>query len=252
MKSFAILFIVLFATIGNAAAQGDTTFTRFAGETITAIEAKGALLVTARQGEQTGVTITVPDRLKERLAIDLRDGRLSISLEKANNLKRNEKCRVDITYSALEAIDLSGVCVLTIEGDNNVDRLSVKAAGVSNIEIPGTFTVNRAARVTLLGVSGMKGSLLCDTLDIDISGNSSIALSGEGETADIRVSGTSHADLQALVLTEATAKATGTSKISLHVLDSLRAEATGLSRITYSGSPESLNLKTSGMAKITE
>ena len=252
MRTIAILFIALFAVIGTAAAQSDTVFTCFEGKAIAAIKADGAFTITVRRGERTRVTVSVPERLKERFSAELLGERLTLAAGKSANLRRNEKCLVNVTCPSLSDIDLSGVCALTLEGGHAADRLSVRASGVSSVEWADTITVRRSARLVLEGVSSVKGLLLCDTLDIEVGGNSSLVLSGEGETADIRITGTSQADLQALVLTEAVAKATGNSRVSLHILDTLRAEASGLSRVTYAGSPQSLDLKATGMAKISE
>ena len=68
----------------SAAAPADTTITRFEGQPIAAIETRGAITVTARQGEATGVTVTLPRRLADRLTVDLRDGLLTIEIGRAH------------------------------------------------------------------------------------------------------------------------------------------------------------------------
>lgn len=246
----ATLAAALWAALTSAAAPADTTITRFEGQPIAAIETRGAITVTARQGEATGVTVTLPRRLADRLAVDLRDGLLSIDL-KTSNLKRGETCRVEITHGPLRSIDLSGACALTLDGDHSADSLAVKVSGASSIKIPGTLAVARHTVLTLLGASHLHGTLLCDSLLADIRGSSSLTLSGEGDTARVLVSGTSRADLSDFPLTAATAEATGASRLTLHITETLRARATGASRVAYSGSPSTLDLHTSGLSKIT-
>lgn len=252
MKKITTILFVLWITIANAAASQDTTLMRFEGESIAAIEAEGALCVTVRQGEATGVAATLPARLCNQLDIDLREGTLTIRLKGNQKLKRNESVSVDVTCSALRRAAIGGVCTLVIEGDITADSLSLEASGVSGIEIPGSIAVPGKANLSLAGVSSFKGRLLADDLTVDLRGNSSLTLDGEGDTAHILVAGSSQADMDAFPLTEATVEVSGVSKLFLHVTEALRASANGLSRITYSGSPETLDLRTSGMSKITE
>ena len=114
MRTIAILFIALFAVIGTAAAQSDTVFTCFEGKAIAAIKADGAFTITVRRGERTRVTVSVPERLKERFSAKLLGERLTLAAGKSANLRRNEKCLVNVTCPSLSDIDLSGVCALAL------------------------------------------------------------------------------------------------------------------------------------------
>ena len=132
--------------------------------------------------------------------------------------------------------------VLKIETTERINshtplRVRISAPDIERVEASGACKVS---------VEGVKNS----DLAIDTSGASKVDLSGETGALDIDVSGASKIDAEGLVTGIATVDASGASKVSLFVTDRLTSTASGASRIIYSGTPASVEKKTSGASSV--
>ncbi|MGE3468087.1 MAG: head GIN domain-containing protein [Pyrinomonadaceae bacterium] len=132
--------------------------------------------------------------------------------------------------------------VLHISTDGKVSSgnpmiVRISAPDIDRIDASG------AAEVTL---SEVKNS----GLTIDSSGASKIKLAGETAKLVIDISGATKVDAEELTAENATVKASGASKVAVNVTGSLRGDASGASRIEYSGSPAEVIKKSSGASGI--
>lgn len=133
--------------------------------------------------------------------------------------------------------------VLRIECSRRVSpktpmKIIIFAPDIDNIETSG------AANVI---VNSIKNS----GLNIDSSGASKILVTGETTKLVVDVSGATKIDAEGLVSENAVIDTSGASHVSVNVLNSLRTDASGASKITYSGSPRELNTKKSGAASVS-
>lgn len=133
--------------------------------------------------------------------------------------------------------------VLRIECSRRVSpktpmKIIISAPDIENIETSG------AANVTL-------NSIKNSGLNIDSSGASKILVTGETTKLVVDVSGATKIDAEGLVSENAVIDTSGASHVSVNVLNSLRTDASGASKITYSGSPRELNTKKSGAASVS-
>jgi hypothetical protein len=134
--------------------------------------------------------------------------------------------------------------ILKIQSDgrfsnSNPIRVRISAPNIESIRAAG------ASKVT---VSELKNS----SVDVDTSGASRVSLSGETSNLTIEVSGASHIDAAALRAENADVDASGASNISVFATNRLSADASGASRISYTGSPASVEKKASGASKISQ
>ncbi len=119
----------------------------------------------------------------------------------------------------------------------NPIRVRISAPDVENLEISG------ASKVSL---SDLKNAALA----VNSSGASKISLAGETSKLTIDVSGASKIDAENLRTEDAAIDASGASHVSVNVSGTLRADASGATKIIYSGSPRNVEKKTSGASSV--
>ena len=132
--------------------------------------------------------------------------------------------------------------VLKIETTERINshtpmRVRISAPDIESIDASG------ACRVS---VAGVKNS----SLDIDTSGASKLKIEGETSVVNVEVSGASNIDAESLKARTATVDASGASNVSLFVTERLMSDASGASKISYSGNPTSVEKKTSGVSSV--
>lgn len=133
--------------------------------------------------------------------------------------------------------------VLRIECSRRVSpktpmKIIIAVPDIENIETSGV------ANVTLNSIKNAG-------LHIDSSGASKIFVTGETTKLVVDVSGATKINAEGLVTENADIETSGASQVSVNVLNSLRTDASGASRITYSGGPRELNTKKSGAASVS-
>jgi hypothetical protein len=77
-------------------------------------------------------------------------------------------------------------------------------------------------------------------------------LSGETAKLGVEVSGASNIDAEDLKAGAADIEASGASKVSVFATGQLRADASGASKIVYSGAPANIEKTSSGVSSIRE
>lgn len=117
-------------------------------------------------------------------------------------------------------------------------RVRVHAPAISTVEASG------AARVDL---SEFKNT----SLNVDASGASKISVSGSTETLRLDVSGASKIEASNLNSKSCDISASGASTVEVSVSEKLDANASGASRISYSGSPSVIEERSSGASRIS-
>ena len=118
-------------------------------------------------------------------------------------------------------------------------KVRISAPDIEKLDVSG------AAKVSVTDLKNV--ALLLDT-----SGASKINLAGETDKLIIDVSGASSIEAENLKTRAATVDASGASKISVFASESVRADASGASRITYTGGAADIVKKSSGASSVSE
>ena len=163
--------------------------------------------------------------------------------------------RVEITVGKEFAVEL--------EGDDNILPLVETSVrnGVLHFERSGGIcTENRLiARISLpeldnLEVSGATAAAVANVnsedLKIRASGASKIEINGAAADLDAKISGASKLNADNLQTARAKVRASGASKAAIFASESVDADASGASRIIYSGNPTKVKNDASGASKI--
>lgn len=133
--------------------------------------------------------------------------------------------------------------ILKISSDRRISpkstiRIKVSAPDIDSLDISGVANVN---------VTGLSNS----DLSVDSSGASKVALNGTTSKLTVDVSGATKIDAEQLKTENATVDASGACNVVVNVTGTLRADASGASRISYAGSPTDVMKKTSGAANVS-
>ncbi|MFN6962211.1 MAG: head GIN domain-containing protein [Pyrinomonadaceae bacterium] len=136
-------------------------------------------------------------------------------------------------------------------GDTLDIRLTKRVSRHSELKVKITAPVidgvesGGASRIDVSGVTG-------DTFDLDTSGASRVTLRGDVNNAVIRASGAGSVDAGDLRAANADVDASGAAKVAVNVSGHLKADASGASRISYRGSPASVERHTSGAGSVDQ
>ncbi len=118
-------------------------------------------------------------------------------------------------------------------------KIRISAPDIDHIDASGVSKVN---------LSAVKNN----ELHVDTSGASKINISGETAKFTVEVSGASSIDAENLKAENANIDASGASHVSVFATGELKSDASGASKIVYSGSPKNIEKKTSGASSVRE
>jgi hypothetical protein len=90
-----------------------------------------------------------------------------------------------------------------------------------------------------------------DNFKLDISGASKVKLEGEAASFDAESSGASRVEAENFKAVKVNARASGASKVLVFAADSVKADASGASCITYSGNPKNVTKNSSGASSVS-
>ncbi|CAN5439852.1 hypothetical protein BH10ACI2_BH10ACI2_08120 [soil metagenome] len=151
-----------------------------------------------------------------------------------------------------------------IEGDDNILKYIkvVLRNGTLSIEADRKLSPTSPIRVRIsapdiekLDVSGVANVTLNDLknseLNIDASGASKIKINGETASLIVDVSGATKIDAENLKAVDANIDASGASDVVVNVSGDLKSEASGASKILYSGSPTNVEKSAHGASRVS-
>lgn len=152
-----------------------------------------------------------------------------------------------------------------VEGDDNIVPLvkTYVSGGVLRIEGEKRFNSQNPiiVRVSAPTIESIDASGACKVsaadlksqkLSIDTSGASEIKLSGEAASLTIDVSGASSVNAEDLRAESASVDASGASSVSVFATGRLVADASGASKINYSGNPANVEKKATGASRVSQ
>ncbi|MDF0717535.1 DUF2807 domain-containing protein [Muricauda sp. 334s03] len=187
-------------------------------------------LVSGSEGE---ITLKGESNLLEHIKTEVKNGKLTIKVEKGMNLRpSNWKNGIYITVpvESVHSVSLSGSGDLVGKTTIRADHFSTAMSGSGDV----TLTVE------------------ADELDASLSGSGDINLSGRATDFTVSVSGSG--DVKAYDLEADFVKATvsGSADIKVTANQSIEARVSGSGDIHYRGNPKKINSKSSGSGDITK
>jgi hypothetical protein len=169
---------------------------------------------------------------RDRITTKVSGGTLYVSLDNSS-VKWwgvNKEFKVYITAPKLNALTVSGAVNFVV-----VDIL--RSTNFSLI---------------LSGASNFSGKIESEEIKANLSGASDCKVSGSSNKLDLVCSGASGFKGSDLKVDKADLDASGASSIKIHVIETLKAHASGASSIQYKGAPKMYNQSASGASSIKQ
>ena len=192
-----------------------------------AIEVGGGIDLNLSKGDTFVVEVAASDDVAAKIVTEVVDKTLKIS-RKTNFFHWGDGGTVHVTMPMLVALDASGGSDVKTEGKFAGDNLRLVASGGSNL------TIDVEAGV----------------LSVQASGGSDMRLSGTARSAHVQSSGGSDLNASALTADEADVDSSGGSDLAIGVRQKISGTASGGGGVTYTGTPGSVNVNTSGGAEL--
>lgn len=117
-------------------------------------------------------------------------------------------------------------------------RIRISAPNIDELEVSGAANV---------AVNELKNA----AISVEASGASKIKLTGDTSKLTVDVSGATSVNADGLKAETVTAEASGACHVDVHATGTLKANASGASKITYSGSPANVEKSDSGVGKVS-
>lgn len=140
---------------------------------------------------------------------------LYVELEKG--IKPSQQIRVYLGIDKLSDITTSDTVQVKNRNPLQVDSLTIKSSGISQISLPQLF---------------------CNTLDVEISGSSTVYIKGAAKQQTVTMSGATVYKALGLLTEETTISIAGAGKAWVNAKDKLHLTLSGASYLGYEGDPE--------------
>lgn len=234
MKAF--VFVLLTATLfascrffGGERIRGNgniITSQRNVGD-FNSIDAGGAVQVRLRQDASHSVQVQTDENLLEFLEIFKDGNTLVIQPKKGYNLQPSDEVIVHVSAPSYRVIDASGATKIVGEGRITGQNLELGASGASEVRME-------------VAISELKA---------DLSGASTLELSGNSARFDTEASGASKIKCLNLVTDETKLDISGATDAEITANKQLTIEASGASNVEYRGNPN-INQNSSGASSV--
>ncbi len=190
------------------------------------IKAGEIFTVIISQGETHDLKLEVPEEHLDNIKTRVRNGVLH--LEYSGRARDLNKITAHVTAPQIVSMEAGGASVFRSETLLVSPSLDVNGSGASNINL----------------------ELKTDRLHSKISGATNVTYNGEATVHQLEGSGASAVRAYGLSTETADIKLSGASSAEIKVSTRLKAHGSGTSRFSYRGEPLSKELSTSGMATI--
>ncbi|MEN9371062.1 MAG: hypothetical protein RLZZ64_137 [Bacteroidota bacterium] len=236
MKNILVLFFLLVSFNGIAQDKvifNDEHVVLRDVQDFQSVVIKGPFKVYYSSDAESQVAVSAKDNdSRDRITTKVSGGTLYVSLDNSS-VKWwgvNKEFKVYITAPKLNALTVSGAVNFVV-----VDIL--RSTNFSLI---------------LSGASNFSGKIESEEIKANLSGASDCKVSGSSNKLDLVCSGASGFKGSDLKVDKADLDASGASSIKIHVIETLKAHASGASSIQYKGAPKMYNQSASGASSIKQ
>ena len=240
MKKTIILSLVLAFTVSCSAQWGKkikgngntVTIDRSVGE-YDAIGLSGWFDVDLIAGKEGEIKLEGESNLLEYIKTEVKNGKLSIKVEKGYNLKPSswdEGIRITVPIESINAVALSG------SGDI-VGKTTIKTDDF---------------RTAMSGSGDITLDIEASSIDASMSGSGDITLKGRATNFEATISGSGDIKAYGLEADNVDATVSGSADIKVTATKMLKARVSGSGDISYRGNPDKVDTKTAGSGDISK
>lgn len=194
------------------------------------LEVSGPIEITLLQGNSESVVVHSGTGTINNLITAVKGNTLEIKLEPGIKLNKGEHILVEVTFKSLNQIDISGA----------VKVLAPEPIKFGSIELEGS------------GASSYEMTLSANLLKIDLSGASSARLRGTAPKIEVELSGASLLDAENLTSSVCFIDCSGACNARVNASDELNVDASGASKVLYTGNPARIRKDLSGASMMNK
>jgi len=221
MKKITLL-IALVVSIATLSAQTERDVENFTG-----LKVMSAFNVELQQGQSGHVSISgVPEQYLENIITEVKGGTLNVYVK--GKVKAANDMKLNITYTSLNSIDVSGASTVKSSEPINSDQFTMKTSGASTLNIK---------------VNAQDATL-------STSGASEVKLAGATKTFKATLSGASELKAREFQANKVTVNASGASDVDVYAGQEISGGASGASDVDVFGNPPVNNIKKSGASDV--
>jgi Putative auto-transporter adhesin, head GIN domain len=209
-------------------ASGNTASKRLDASGVTRLDVAHGFDVRVTFGQPETVTVTYDDNLADLLDVGVSGGTLRLQLKPHGIITNRPTLRAEVTVGRLEEI---------------------RAAGASTVDVAGPVQ-NPGLRLEISGGSRVAAELGLDRADATVSGGSRLELTGAAGTFKVDGSGGSRLELVELSVHDLDIQLSGASHANVWADQTIAAQLSGASSLTYKGTPRFTKRDTSGASTI--
>jgi hypothetical protein len=226
---FSLLAVVLVGvSCGNSiTGSGRIVTRRFSLSPFTGVDAESAFEVHVRIGEVQSVVVRLDSTLADGLDVRVSARELHVGLRPHISIG-NAKLQADVVMTKLTGVRAGGASKVLLDQTVDCDRIDINLSGASRFE----------------------GGLQAGGVFMDLTGASQLDLHGVGARVTVKASGASQLHLQDLHVGTLSINLSGASQAQVSVQDTIAADLSGASQLTYRGHPRFTKQLTSGASII--
>ena len=235
-------------TIGSIVGRGPVETQIFDFTGFTRIIVTTSFDVDIIQSNDFSVTVTTNQNLFEYL--DLQQNGDTLKLQLRSGSYSFASLKAHITMPDIFSLEVSGASSGLVSNFNFTHSLALKATGASNIDL--TNVKSGDIDMEISGASHINGGLVSANARFNISGASSVDLTGNGGALDVTASGASHATLKDFACGNIKVNFSTATSGSVNSGGRLDVQLSGASSLRYFGNPVLGEVNVSGGSSISK
>jgi formylmethanofuran dehydrogenase subunit C len=192
----------------------------------TKVEFGGAMKLKIRQDSSSFMRITADDNIQREIKTRISGDVLKIEMD--GNFCNSGEIIIELSSKQWKGIKASGSTQIMSENQINSNKFELDLSGASTVNLDLVTGIFRA----------------------ESSGSSEINLKGQARQCDISLSGSSEINAFNFVVSNYNIESSGSSKCAINVLNSLKINSSGSSKVIYKGNPKDIVNDKSGSSTL--
>jgi hypothetical protein len=235
-------------SIGSIVGRGPLETQTFDFHGFTRVQAATAFEVNIVRSDEFSVSVTTNENIFDYLALERTGDTLYVQLKAGSYTLASLKAT--ITIPDLFSVDVSGASSATVSGFSSSHALTLKASGASSIELADM----QSGELELLisGASRITGSINSGNGSFNISGVSTLEISGSGGNLEVTGSSASSVILREFIAGNISVSYSGATSGSVNANGELDVLLSGASSLRYFGNPTLGDVNVSGGSSINQ
>jgi hypothetical protein len=235
MKKTSLFLLALFGVMmfscqpNNSRSSGETITETRSLDPFNKVKVSGIVNLYLSQGDTESLRIEGDEKWVEKLKVQQRGDRLTISLKEGNkSFSKNEKVEVHLQLKDLRELEFEGAGQIKSSSILELDELRIIGSGVGNIIL----------------------ELEADRVEADLNFVGNMELKGAAKELQIDNEGIGNIDASKLISQWVELNSSGIGKISVHAEEELTMNVSGIGAVSYTGNPNKVNENISGLGKV--